>query len=139
MTPSARPCGSRPGSRRSSGRRSRTSRNGSSSRRATAARSSTEEEEAMTTTETTGRTMADAERPLWIGQTPATWGDVVRSINPEEAHDAASMIAAAGLDWSVEQHPLEAVVEREYQSLRVPVPRHVANVRSDTRAVLGVV
>jgi len=25
--------------------------------------------------------------------------------------------------WSVEQHPLEAVVEREYQSLRVPVPR----------------
>jgi phage/plasmid-like protein (TIGR03299 family) len=93
----------------------------------------------MTTTETTGRTIADAERPLWVGQTPATWGDVVRSVDPEEAHDAASMIAAAGLDWSVEQHPLEAVVEREYQSLRVRVPRHVANVRSDTRAVLGVV
>jgi phage/plasmid-like protein (TIGR03299 family) len=49
------------------------------------------------------------------------------------------MIAAAGLDWRVEQHPLEAVVEREYQPLRVPVPRHVANVRSDTHAVLGVV
>jgi phage/plasmid-like protein (TIGR03299 family) len=49
------------------------------------------------------------------------------------------MIAAAGLDWAVEQHPLEAVVEREYQALRVRVPRHVANVRSDTRAVLGVV
>ena len=30
-------------------------------------------------------------------------------------------------------------MEREYQSVRLPVPRHVANVRSDTRAVLGVV
>jgi hypothetical protein len=57
----------------------------------------------------------------------------------EEARDAASMVAAAGLDWRVEQHPLEAVVEREYQALRVRVPRHVANVRSDTRVVLGVV
>jgi hypothetical protein len=84
----------------------------------------------MTTTETTGRTITEAKRPLWVGRTPATWGDVVRSVDPEEAHDAASMIAAAGLDWSV---------EHEYQSLRVPVPRHVANVRSDTRDVLGVV
>src|SRR6266545_3202846 len=91
------------------------------------------------TTQTTSYAVTDAERPLWVGQTPAAWGDVVRSVDPAEAHDAASMIAAAGLDWSVQQHPLEAVVEREYQSLRVPVPRHVANVRSDTRAVLGVV
>src|SRR5919106_3722889 len=91
------------------------------------------------TTETTSYAVTDAERPLWFGQTPAAWGDVVRSVDPEEAHDAASMIAAAGLDWWVEQHRLEAVVEREYQSLRVPVPRHVANVRSDTRTVLGVV
>src|ERR671924_494432 len=93
----------------------------------------------MTSTETTSRRMADAERALWVGQAPATWGDVVRSVDPEEAHNAAAMIAAAGLDWRVEQHPLEAVVEREYQSLRVRVPRHVATVRSDTRAVLGVV
>src|SRR5213594_4138722 len=91
------------------------------------------------TTQTTSYAVTDAERSLWVGQTPAAWGDVVRSVDPEEANDAASMIAAAGLDWSVEQHPLEAVVEREYQSLRVPVPRHVATVRSDTRAVLGVV
>ena len=34
---------------------------------------------------------------------------------------------------------LAEVVEREYESARLPVPRHVANVRSDTRAVLGVV
>src|ERR671925_1262345 len=93
----------------------------------------------MPSTETTGRRMADAERPLWIGQTPGAWGDVLRIIDPNEAQDAAAMIAAAGLDWTVEQHPLEAVVEREYQSLRVRVPRHVANIRSDTRAVLGVV
>jgi phage/plasmid-like protein (TIGR03299 family) len=44
-----------------------------------------------------------------------------------------------GLDWSVDQHPLEAVIGREYQTLRLLIPRHVANVRSDTRAVLGVV
>jgi phage/plasmid-like protein (TIGR03299 family) len=93
----------------------------------------------MTTTETTGYAVTDAERPLWFGEMPAAWGEVVRGVDPEQAHDAASMIAAAGLDWRVEQYALEAVVEREYQSLRVPVPRHVANVRSDTRTVLGVV
>jgi hypothetical protein len=93
----------------------------------------------MTTTETARQTLTGVERPLWLGQTPAAWGDIVRGVDPEEGHDAASMIAAAGLDWTVERHPLEAVVEREYQALRVPVPRHVANVRSDTGAVLGVV
>jgi hypothetical protein len=46
------------------------------------------------------------------------------------------MIAADGLDWSVKQHALEAVVEREYQSTRVLVPRQVANVRSDTRGAI---
>jgi phage/plasmid-like protein (TIGR03299 family) len=81
----------------------------------------------------------DAARPLWFGHPPGAWGDGLRTVDPQEAHDAAAMIAAAGLDWSVEQHPLEAVIGREYQTLRVPVPRHVANVRSDTRAVLGVV
>src|SRR4029453_13577737 len=63
----------------------------------------------MTSTETTGRRMEDAERPLWVGQTPPAWCDVVRSVDPEEAHDAASMIAAAGLDWGVGQHPLGGV------------------------------
>ena len=75
-----------------------------------------------------------AERPLWIDQTRRL-RDTLRTIDPSEAHDAAAMIAAAGLDWTVEQHRLEAVVAAE----RVPVPRQVANVRSDTRAVLGVV
>jgi phage/plasmid-like protein (TIGR03299 family) len=89
------------------------------------------------TTQTATYAVDDAER-LWLGAMPPAWGDVVRVV-PEEARDAASMIAAAGLDWRVERHPLEAVVEREYQSVRVPVPRHVATVRSDTGAVLGVV
>jgi hypothetical protein len=69
-------------------------------------------------TQTTSYAVTDAERPLWVGQTPAAWGDVVRSVGRAEAHDTASMVAAAGLDWSVEQHPLEALVERESQSLR---------------------
>ena len=81
----------------------------------------------------------EARRPLWLGRTPGAWGDELRTIRPDEARDAAAMIAAAGLDWTVEQHPVEAVVEREYQTLRVAVPRHVANSLSDTGAVLGVV
>jgi phage/plasmid-like protein (TIGR03299 family) len=83
-----------------------------------------------------------AERPLWFGQTPAGWADAVQTVDPSEAHDAASMIAAAGLGWYVEQCPLEAVLaigEDGYPTARAVVPRHVANVRSDTRAVLGVV
>src|SRR5206468_13089017 len=64
---------------------------------------------------------------------------VGRRAVPAATRSAAEMIAAAGLDWRVERHPVEAVVEREYQALRLPVPRHVATVRSDTRAVLGVV
>ncbi|HEU6445190.1 MAG TPA: DUF932 domain-containing protein [Gaiellaceae bacterium] len=81
----------------------------------------------------------DAEERLWFGQTPGGWGDTLRTIDPSETHDAAAMIAAAGLDWAVEQHQLEAVSEGDGHPRRVPVPRHVANVRSDTGAVLGVV
>src|SRR5215210_6344096 len=93
----------------------------------------------MQTLDQPAHRIEDATAPLWLGSGPAAWGDVVRAVDPAATHSAAGMIAAAGLDWRVEQHPLEAVVEREYQSLRLPVPRHVANVRSDTRAVLGVV
>lgn len=77
--------------------------------------------------------IADARHPLWFGQMPAAWGDTLRTIDPSAVHDAAGMIAAAGLDWSVERHPLEAVISREYQSLRLPVPRHVATVRRGHR------
>ena len=81
---------------------------------------------------TTGYAIREAERPLWLGQTGAGWGELVHSVNPDEAQDAASMIAAAGLDWTVEQYPLEAIVQDESREVRVPVPRHVANVRSDS-------
>jgi phage/plasmid-like protein (TIGR03299 family) len=93
----------------------------------------------MQTIEQPAYRIEEAAAPLWFGSGPATWGDVVHEIDPKSTHSAAEMITAAGLDWRVEQHPLEAVVEREYQSVRVSVPRYVATVRSDTRAVLGVV
>ena len=93
----------------------------------------------MQTMEQPAHRIEEASAPLWFGSGPTVWGDVVQAVDPAATHSAAEMIAAAGLDWRVEQHPLEAVVEREYQALRLPVPRHVATVRSDTRAVLGVV
>src|SRR5438034_3505482 len=93
----------------------------------------------MQTMEQPAHRIEEASAPLWFGSGPTVWGDVVRAVDPAATQSAAEMIAAAGLDWRVEQHPLEAVVEREYQSVRIPVPRHVANVRSDTGAVLGVV
>jgi phage/plasmid-like protein (TIGR03299 family) len=93
----------------------------------------------MQTIEQPARRIEAATAPLWFGSGPITWGEVVRTVDPASTQSAAEMIAAAGLDWRVEQHPLEAVVGREYESLRLPVPRYVATVRSDTRAVLGVV
>ena len=95
----------------------------------------------MTTIETTGHRIEDATSPLWFGRWPDGWGDVVRGVRPDEGCSAAAMIDAAGLAWTVEQHRLEAVLGDRGggESRRVPVPRVVANVRSDTSAVLGVV
>src|SRR3954452_704151 len=80
----------------------------------------------------------DARAPLWFGG-DAGWGDAVRTVDPSTAQNAEAMIAAAGLGWTVEQHPLEAVLDHGASTQRVPVPKHVANVRSDTGAVVGVV
>src|SRR5262245_12511956 len=94
----------------------------------------------MTTTETPSYRIDDARARLWFGGWPSGWGEVVQGVDRSEALSAAAMIEAAGLAWAVEQHPLEAVLAaRDGFETRVPVPRHVANVRSDTRAVLGVV
>jgi phage/plasmid-like protein (TIGR03299 family) len=95
----------------------------------------------VTTTETTNYRIDDARAPLWFGRWPSGWGDVVHGVDRGEARSAAAMIDAAGLAWAVEQHPLEAVLTNQNggELSRVPVPRVVANVRSDTRAVLGVV
>lgn len=96
----------------------------------------------MQTIERPPHRIDDAERPLWLGGMPRAWGDVLRAIDPNDAQDSASMIDAAGLGWSVEQCPLEAVLaigDDGYPTRRAHVPRHVANVRSDTGAVLGVV
>src|SRR4051794_6798621 len=91
----------------------------------------------MTTKDTPTYRIEDARGPLWFGGWPSGWGDVVHGVDHGEARSAAAMIATAGLAWKVEQHPLEAVLMSE--GARLPVPRVVANVRSDTRAVLGVV
>ena len=95
----------------------------------------------MTTTETTSYRVEDARSPLWFGRWPGGWGNVVHGVEPGAGCSASAMINAAGLAWTVEQHPLEAVLGSRDDSgaPRLPVPRVVANVRSDTRAVLGVV
>ena len=94
----------------------------------------------MTTIQTPAYRIDDARAALWFGHWPSAWGEVVHGVDRGHARSAAAMIEAAGLAWAVEQHPLEAVLTpREGFQTRVPVPRVVANVRSDTRAVLGVV
>jgi hypothetical protein len=100
-------------------------------------RSRPEQEEPMQTQEPTFR-LDDALASLWFGG-DAGWGDAVRTVDPNTAQSAEAMIVAAGLSWTVEQHPLEAVVAHGGEPLRLPVRKHVANVRSDTRAVVGIV
>ncbi len=93
----------------------------------------------MQTIDKTGLRIDDATSPLWLGTTPSAWGDVVHHVGAT-ARTAAEVIEASGLGWTVEQHPVEAVIERpDEPAARVLVPRVVANVRADTRAVLGVV
>jgi phage/plasmid-like protein (TIGR03299 family) len=94
----------------------------------------------MTAVETSSYQIKDARSGLWFGRWPGGWGDVVYGVAPDAGGCAAALIDAAGLAWTVEQHPVEAVLSNaESEPLRVPVPRLVANVRNDTRAVLGVV
>src|SRR5689334_14476823 len=94
----------------------------------------------MTAFETSSYRIEDARSALWFGRWPGGWGDVVHGVAPGTGSSAAAMIEAAGLAWTVEQHPVEAVLGNpECDPARVPVPRVVANVRSDTRTVLGVV
>jgi phage/plasmid-like protein (TIGR03299 family) len=94
----------------------------------------------MTALETSGYHIEDARSALWFGRWPGGWGDVVHGVAPGAGSSAAAMIDAAGLAWTVEQHPVEAVLgNAEGERARVRVPRVVANVRSDPRAVLGVV
>lgn len=95
----------------------------------------------MTTVETTSYRIEDATSPLWLAGWGSAWGDVVRGLRPDQGHSAAAMIDAADLAWTVDQHPLEAVLgDRDGDGQRrVPVPRVVANLRSDTGTVLGVV
>ena len=78
----------------------------------------------MQTQEPTFR-LDDARAPLWFGA-DAGWDDAVRAVDPRATRSAEAMIAAAGLGWTVEQHPLEAVLDHAGSTERVPVPKHVA-------------
>jgi phage/plasmid-like protein (TIGR03299 family) len=59
----------------------------------------------------------------------------------DKAATSAEAIKLAGLDWTVEQWPLQAShpVGQKFGGRTVAVPNRVANVRTDTEAVLGVV
>ena len=83
--------------------------------------------------ETTGRpAVMVAGSPAWHGL----------GVNVEEAQTSEDAIELAGLDWSVDQFPVFAQVPHETETAIeqwVKVPKRVANVRTDTNAVLGVV
>jgi phage/plasmid-like protein (TIGR03299 family) len=56
----------------------------------------------------------------------------------EKATTSAEAIQLAGLDWRVEQWPVRAF-DPDNHSVEAGIPDTVANVRTDTKAVLGVV
>ena len=56
----------------------------------------------------------------------------------EQATTSAEAIGLAGLDWRVEQWPVRAF-DPDNNSVEAGIPDTVANVRTDTKAVLGVV
>ena len=92
----------------------------------------------MLATQSPSMRIEDATKPLWFGALPRSWGNVVRTMQ-FQPRNAAEAITGAGLGWTVEQHPLEAVIGEGDESRRIPVPRFVAIVRADNGRVLGVV
>jgi phage/plasmid-like protein (TIGR03299 family) len=94
----------------------------------------------ITTTPAPANAIDDATGPLWIGAGPKGWADVIHSVLPDDQRTAAEIVVACGLGWHVEQHPLYAIdTDTAGEETRRPVPRYLANVRSDTGRVLGVV
>lgn len=78
--------------------------------------------------------MSTGEPAVFVAGEPA-WHKLGRVI--EKATTSSEAIRLAGLDWKVEQWPLNATDPSTWRSVKVS--EHVANVRQDTRAVLGVV
>jgi phage/plasmid-like protein (TIGR03299 family) len=94
----------------------------------------------MSATAYTTYRVENASSPLWIGSGPNSWGDVIRGVRPGEGRTGAELVEACGLDWHVEQHPLFAIeTGTDGSETRRAAARHLANVRSDTGALLGVV
>lgn len=76
--------------------------------------------------QTTGRAAV-----FTVGEVP--WHGLGQTI--EHAANSRDAIQLAALDWQVQQWPVYATHEQH----AVKAPRHLANVRTDTHAVLGVV
>ncbi len=90
---------------------------------------------------TTTYAIDDATPPLWFGAGPSGWGEVLTTVQPgRDGQTTREIVEACGLGWRVEQHPIDAAIPAASgETIHVRVPRLVANVRSDTGAVLGVV
>lgn len=74
---------------------------------------------------------------IFVTGEPA-WHQLGTVVSEAQTSDAA--LKLAGLDWTVEQWPLLAQCPRLHEGRsEMTVPSMVANVRSDTQAVLGVV
>ncbi|QOV89782.1 DUF932 domain-containing protein [Humisphaera borealis] len=58
-------------------------------------------------------------------------------VDISRARTATDALKAAGLDWQVQQWPVQATDPQSWKT--APLPDHLANVRSDTRDLLGVV
>ncbi|MCL2647177.1 MAG: DUF945 domain-containing protein, partial [Phycisphaerales bacterium] len=71
---------------------------------------------------------------IFVTGTPA-WHHLGKTI--EHAATSAEAINLAGLNWHVGQWPINATDPTSWHS--VSDPDHVANVRDDTRSILGIV
>jgi hypothetical protein len=67
----------------------------------------------MQTTERSTHHLGDAQQPFWFGQMPAGWGDVLHTVDPNEAHTAEAMIDAARSRTAVCNSPSESGVADE--------------------------
>ena len=63
------------------------------------------------------------------------FGRVFKGVDPEAGLTTEEMLEQAGLNWTVEQRPIYHLTDHGY----IEIGNRVANVRTDTEAVLGIV
>lgn len=82
---------------------------------------------------TTAYKIEDATSPLWLGGLGRGFS-TLRDLDPNsDGIDSQTMLERAGLNWTVEQHDIQVI------NGGPRIGTHVANTRSDTGAVVGVV